>query len=167
MTDTMSINDYLAQGGVLTSPANVPPRYRAELMKIMATFVDSELAGAAGFAEIINDAPGIRERIAAAKIVMEKTDNAGRVLRLMGDFGADTTRYANHHPWAQRLNRSDDIDAGRAETASPRPATFRRNVTFLCAHGFLVWHHDPIKPRAAVHRRPAGTGTAASRRSGQ
>lgn len=115
MTDTMSITDYLAQGGVLTSPANVPPRYRAELMKIMATFVDSELAGAAGFAEIINDAPGIRERIAAAKIVMEKTGNAGRVLQLMGDFGADTTRYANHHPWAQRLNRGDDIGASRVE----------------------------------------------------
>ena len=37
----MKIEDYLAQGGVLTNPANVPPRYRAELMKLMASFVDS------------------------------------------------------------------------------------------------------------------------------
>lgn len=105
MSDEMNIADYLAQGGKLTNPTNVPPRYRAELMKIMATFVDSELAGAAGFAEMINAGPGIKERIAAAKIVLEKTDNADRVLRIMGEFGANTDRYANHHPWADRLPR--------------------------------------------------------------
>ena len=84
MTEEMKIEDYLAAGGVLSNPTNVPPRYRAELMKIMATFVDSELAGAAGFADVINAGPGIKERIAAAKIVLEKTDAADRVLRLMG-----------------------------------------------------------------------------------
>lgn len=105
MTDTMDITDYLAQGGRLTNPANVPSRYRAELMKIMATFVDSELAGAAGFANVINAGPGIKERIAAARIVLEKTDNADKVLRLMGEFGANTDRYANHHPWSDRLPR--------------------------------------------------------------
>jgi len=111
----MKIEDYLAQGGVLTSPANVPPRYRAELMKLMASFVDSELAGAAGFADIINDGPGIKERIAAARIVLEKTDHADKVLTIMGDFGADTARYANHHPWVARLDRDADIGARRGE----------------------------------------------------
>lgn len=105
MTDTMDISDYLAQGGRLTNPANVPTRYRGELMKIMATFVDSELAGAAGFADVINEGPGIKERIAAARIVLEKTDNADKVLKLMGEFGANTDRYANHHPWSDRLPR--------------------------------------------------------------
>lgn len=114
MTEEMRIEDYLARGGVLTNPTNVPPRYRAELLKLMATFVDSELAGAAGFADIINQGPGIKERIAAAKIVLEKTDNADRVLRIMGDFGADTERYANHHPWTARLDRSADIGASRS-----------------------------------------------------
>lgn len=115
MTEEMRIEDYLARGGVLTNPTNVPPRYRAELLKLMATFVDSELAGAAGFADIINQGPGIKERIAAAKIVLEKTDNADRVLRIMGDFGADTGRYANHHPWTARLGRDADIGAARTE----------------------------------------------------
>lgn len=105
MTETMGISDYLAKGGRLTNPANVPTRYRAELMRMMATFVDSELAGAAGFADVINAGPGIKERIAAAKIVLEKTDNADKVLRLMGEFGANTERYANHHPWTDRLPR--------------------------------------------------------------
>lgn len=105
MSEDMNISDYLAQGGRLTNPANVPTRYRAEIMKIMATFVDSELAGAAGFADVINAGPGIKERIAAARIVLEKTDNADKVLRLMGEFGANTDRYANHHPWTDRLPR--------------------------------------------------------------
>lgn len=114
MAEDMSIETYLAQGGVLSNPSNVPPRYRAELMKLMATFVDSELAGAAGFADIINQGPGIKERIAAARIVLEKTDNANRVLSLMGEFGADTERYASHHPWTQRLERESDIGASRS-----------------------------------------------------
>ena len=114
MSDEMSIEAYLEQGGKLTSPANVPPRYRAELMKLMATFVDSSLAGAAGFADVINAGPGIKHRIAAAKIVLEKTDNAGRVLRLMGEFGADQARYATHHPWTARLERDADIGAVRS-----------------------------------------------------
>lgn len=115
MAEDMSIESYLAAGGVLTSPANVPSRYRAELMKLMATFVDSELAGAAGFADIINEGPGIKARIAAAKIVLEKSDNADRVLRIMGEFGADTDRYADHHPWTARLDRDADIGQSRSK----------------------------------------------------
>lgn len=113
--DAMSIADYLSAGGKLTNPTNVPPRYRAELMKLMATFVDSELAGAAGFADMINAGPGIKERISAARIVLEKTDHAERVLGIMGEFGADEARYANHHPWTARLDRDADIGATRSD----------------------------------------------------
>lgn len=113
MSDTMPIEEYLLKGGVLTSPDNAPPRYRGELLRLMASFVDSELAGAAGFADTINDAPGIKERIASAKIVLEKTDHAGRVLEIMGSFGADSGRYAAHHPWNARLKRDADIGAAR------------------------------------------------------
>ncbi|MES0862673.1 Phenylacetic acid catabolic protein [Ruegeria sp. SCPT10] len=115
MNDAMTLDTYLASGGVLTNLSNVPPRYRAELLKLMATFVDSELAGAAGFADVINLGPGIKERIAASKIVLEKTDHADRVLNIMGEFGVDTDRYANHHPWTARLNRDADIGATRSE----------------------------------------------------
>ncbi|WP_407527839.1 Phenylacetic acid catabolic protein [Methylobacterium oryzisoli] len=116
MSETMDIEEYLAQGGVLTNPANTPPRYRGELLRLMATFVDSELAGSAGFAEVINDAPGLKERISASRIVLEKTDHAERVLDLMGTFGADTARYAVHHPWAARLDRDADLGAARHGT---------------------------------------------------
>lgn len=112
MTD-MSIEEYLAHGGKLSSPDNVPPRYRGELLRLMASFVDSELAASAGFADTINDAPGIKSRIAAARIVMEKADHAERVLGVMAGFGVDTARYEGVHPWAARLTRDADIGARR------------------------------------------------------
>lgn len=111
----MDIRAYLAGGGRITAPGAAPPRYRAELMKIMATFVDSELAGSAGFADRINAGPGIAERIAAARIVAEKTTHAGRVLRLMGEFGADTARYERSHPWTARLARGAGADEALQE----------------------------------------------------
>ncbi|AUQ53077.1 MULTISPECIES: Phenylacetic acid catabolic protein [Phaeobacter] len=115
MNDEMSIEGYLAAGGVLSNPSNVPPRYRAELMTIMASFVDSALAGAAGFVDIINEGPGIKSRMAAARIVLEKTANADRVLQVMGDFGADTERYVDHHPWTARLDRDAGLDQSRSK----------------------------------------------------
>lgn len=115
MSDTMNIEDYLAQGGVLTAPGNVPARYRGELMRLMSSFVDSELAASAGFASSINFAPGIRERIAASRITLEKADHAERVLAVMGDFGTDTARYQSSHDWAARVPRDSDLGATRQQ----------------------------------------------------
>ncbi|GJL95130.1 MAG: ring-oxidation complex protein 1 in the phenylacetic acid catabolism pathway [Hyphococcus sp.] len=115
MSDENDIMGYLEKGGKLTAPDNAPPRYRAELLRIMASFVDSELAGAAGFADIINQGPGITERIAASRIVLEKFDHGERVLKIMGDFGANTSRYQSVHPWNARVKRSDDLGSKRRE----------------------------------------------------
>ena len=111
--DEMSLDEYLAHGGKLTSPGNVPPRYRGELMRLMASFVDSELAASAGFADTINESPGLKSRIAAAKITLEKAAHAAKVLVVMSDFGVDADRYQGVHPWAARLPREADIGAAR------------------------------------------------------
>jgi 1,2-phenylacetyl-CoA epoxidase catalytic subunit len=113
MADEKDIIDYLSKGGKFSAPGNAPPRYRAELLRMMASFVDSEMAGAAGFADCINKGPGVKERIAASRIVLEKLDHAGRVLGIMGDFGANVGRYQNVHPWAARISRADDIGVKR------------------------------------------------------
>ncbi|MCP1200877.1 Phenylacetic acid catabolic protein [Notoacmeibacter sp. MSK16QG-6] len=123
MSSMANIDDYLAQGGVLTSPDNVPPRYRGELLRLMSSFVDSELAGSAGFADAINMAPGIKERIAASRIVLEKTDHAERVLDLMAEFGTDKARYNSAHDWAARLDRDAKV-AARRQGADMRLAVF-------------------------------------------
>lgn len=113
MSETMNIEDYLAQGGVLTVPGNVPARYRGELMRIMSSFVDSELAASAGFAASINDSPGIKARIAASRITLEKADHAERVLDIMRDFGTDVERYQRQHDWAARVARDADLGTAR------------------------------------------------------
>lgn len=111
--DSMKIEDYLAQGGVLTSPGNAPARYRGELMRLMSGFVDSELAASAGFADTINRAPGIQERIAASRITLEKADHAERVLDLMQGFGTDKALYERAHDWAAREDRDSTLAARR------------------------------------------------------
>ncbi|MDF1792061.1 MAG: phenylacetate-CoA oxygenase subunit PaaI [Thalassobaculaceae bacterium] len=131
MSDAAALDDYLAQGGKLTAPENAAPRYRGELMRLMAAFVDSEMAGAAGFADGINAAPGLGGRVAAARIVQEKFEHAARVLKIMGEFGADTARYATHQPWAARLGRDADIGTVR------RPGDMRLNVFHYPLEGWV------------------------------
>ena len=45
--------------------------------------------------------------------MLEKADHAERVLDIMGSFGADITRYAVHHPWADRLPRDACLGQAR------------------------------------------------------
>ncbi|MGD9799663.1 MAG: Phenylacetic acid catabolic protein [Parvularculaceae bacterium] len=113
MAEEKDILDYLARGGKFSAPGNAPARYRAELLRMMASFVDSEMAGAAGFADCINWGPGVKEKIAASRIVLEKLDHAERVLKIMGEFGADIDRYQTVHPWSARISRDEDIGVTR------------------------------------------------------
>lgn len=128
MSDTMNLDDYLAQGGVLTAPGNVPARYRGELMRLMSSFVDSELAASAGFAGAINFAPGIRERIAASRITLEKADHAERVLTVMADFGTDAGRYQRQHDWSARVPRDADLGTSR-QAGDMRLSVFHYPIT--------------------------------------
>lgn len=106
---------YLAAGGKLTAPDNATPRYRGEVMRQMAVLTDSLLAGAAGFADCINLAPGLKERITAAGIVREKFAHAGQVLGLMDQFGANRAQYVSAHAWAARRDRSVYLGTRRIE----------------------------------------------------
>jgi 1,2-phenylacetyl-CoA epoxidase catalytic subunit len=101
--------DRIANGGRLGGEDALPPGYRGELIRLMAVFVDSELAGAAGFAPFINHAPGLRQRSVAARIVSEKFGHAERVLNLMTRFGVDPPLYVRSHAWEARLDRFLDL----------------------------------------------------------
>lgn len=115
MNNETGLVDYVAGGGKLTSPNNANARYRGEIMRLMAVFVDSEMAGASGFADSINMAPGLNERIIAARIVAEKFVHAGRVLKIMEEFGANTSRYVGSHPWSNRLSRESSLGTKRID----------------------------------------------------
>lgn len=91
----------------------VPTGYRNELMRLVVVFVDSELAGAAGFCPFINRGPGLRERIVAAKIVTEKYVHAEIALKLLEPFGVNPLLYVRSHAWDSRLDRNLDLGTRR------------------------------------------------------
>ncbi len=99
----------IANNEKLTDKDELTPGYRGELRRVMVSFVDSELAGAAGFVDIINKAPGMRQRCTASRIVSEKFEHASQVLELLEDFGVNTDLYVQSHPWDSRLSRTIDL----------------------------------------------------------
>jgi ring-1,2-phenylacetyl-CoA epoxidase subunit PaaA len=115
MVDEESLVHFVAGGGRLSAPDNVTPRYRGELMRLMAIFVDSEMAGASGFADCINLAPGLKERIIATRIVFDKFNHARRVLDLMEQYCANTAQKVGAQPCATRLDRSDNLGTRRTD----------------------------------------------------
>lgn len=114
-TEDDHLATYIAGGGRLTAPDNATPRYRGEVMRLMAVLADSMMAGAAGFADCINLAPGLKERVAASRIVLEKFGHAERVLALMEQFGADVGQYVATHAWSARLDRSAYLGTRRVD----------------------------------------------------
>lgn len=113
--DTINAEKYLAQGEVITKPDQVLEPYRSELMRLMSSFVDSELAASAGFSIAINYAPGITERVLASRITAEKAEHAERVLHVMADFGTDVRSYQADHQWDDRVPRHSNLNAERGE----------------------------------------------------
>lgn len=124
MSNQMEIYDYLAQGGVLSSPDNVPSRYRGELLRLMSSFVDSELAASAGFAASINNAPSIEARVSASRITLEKAMHAQQVLEVMSTFGTDTGRYQQQHDWSARLERDASLQGRESQTDMRLPVFY-------------------------------------------
>ncbi|HEY0834960.1 MAG TPA: Phenylacetic acid catabolic protein [Azospirillum sp.] len=107
---------HIAAGGTIPVTADLPAGYRAELLRLMAGFVDSELAGAAGLADMINRAPSLRERRTAARIVSEKFGHAETVLGLMQRFGVNPQLYVRSHCWTARFDRHMDFGNRRVGT---------------------------------------------------
>lgn len=103
----------IAGGARLAAADELTPGYRGELMRLMAVFADSELAGAAGFCPFINRGPGVRERIIAARIVAEKYAHAETVLDLMRPFGVSPQLYVRSHAWDARLDRNLNLGTRR------------------------------------------------------
>lgn len=103
----------IAAGSRIASPEDVTPAYRAELLRLMVVLADSELAGAAGFADQINQAPGMRERTTAARIVAEKFAHAETILELLRPFGVSPELYVTSHSWNARVNRAVDLGTRR------------------------------------------------------
>lgn len=87
---------------------NLPSEYQQEVERLLTIFVDSTLAGAAGFSEQINAAPGLRQRQIAVHIVADKLKHAETILGLLSAFGIEPDQYVQQHQWQSRLERNVD-----------------------------------------------------------
>ncbi|MBB4285324.1 Phenylacetic acid catabolic protein [Roseospira goensis] len=130
-TTDADVTARIARGEKLADASEASAGYRAELMRVLAVFVDSELAGTAGLVPFINSAPGLRERATAARIVAEKFDHAQTVLEIMAPFGINPTLYVRAHCWASRLDR--DLDLGSRRVGGDK----RLNVFHAPLEGWL------------------------------
>jgi ring-1,2-phenylacetyl-CoA epoxidase subunit PaaA len=113
MTDEKTLIDRIAAGEKIQRGTELSVGYRSELMRLMVIFTDSEMAGAAGFADVINRGSGLKERMIAARIVSEKLHHAETVLELLEDFGVNPALYVNSHPWTARLDRDAELGSRR------------------------------------------------------
>ncbi len=112
-TEEKILIDRIAAGDRIKRGDALSVGYRGELLRLMVIFADSELAGAAGFADVINRGPGLKERMIAARIVSEKFHHAETVLELLKDFGVNPALYVNSHSWRARLDRDVDLGSRR------------------------------------------------------
>jgi len=99
----------IAAGERLGPDDALSPGYRGEVVRLMTIFVDSELAWAAGYADHINRAPGMRERVVTARIVAEKLGHSEQVMALLEPFGVKPELYIRSHAWTARLDRNTNI----------------------------------------------------------
>lgn len=113
LRDESSLSAHLAGGGGVAAPEEMSAAYRGEIVRLMTVLTDSELAGAAGFADFVNRAPGLAERQALVRIAGEKLAHAGQVLELLRPFGVVPDLYVRTHPWQARIGREIDLGLRR------------------------------------------------------
>ncbi|MBL6958362.1 MAG: phenylacetate-CoA oxygenase subunit PaaI [Rhodospirillales bacterium] len=99
----------IKSGRKISNPDKMTPGYRGEVIRLMTIFVDTELAWAAGYADSINRAPGMRERVVAAQIAAEKLGHAEQGMSLLEAFGVNPGLYIRSHAWTARLDRTLDL----------------------------------------------------------
>ena len=149
MVDEEGLVSFVTGGGQLSAPDNVTPRYRGELMRLMAIFVDSEMAGASGFADCINLAPGLKERIIATRIVLDKFNHA------RAGSGPDGAVRRQHRPVCRRPSLG----------GAPRPQRQSRHAAHGRRHApQRVPLPDQRLGRFRGHELPDGAGDGGAAR---
>ena len=111
--------------------------YREAVLKVLSIFVDSQLAAAANFNDGMEACPSVRDRVTAARVVLEKTSNAEKFLPVMHEFGAATDKYLLHHPWAARHDRVAPLDTALVEKRDMRNPVF--DFPLLNWKDSIVW----------------------------
>jgi ring-1,2-phenylacetyl-CoA epoxidase subunit PaaA len=113
MRDDQTLIEHVKGGGKIAAPEEMSAQYRGEIVRVMSVLVDSWLAAAAGFADMVNRAPGLQERQAMLRIAADKLNHAATVLELLRPFGVQPDLYLSTYPWSARIGREVDLGLRR------------------------------------------------------
>ncbi len=118
--DSETVARRVAEGQQISSPDEMSPEYRDDLVHLMTMQADSELAGAFGYVPWIAKAPGVEEKLIVANIVRDETRHAKAVYGLLRDLGVDVDSRVAEHDYDYRV-RQEGTDLG-----TNRPGTDAR-----------------------------------------
>lgn len=95
----------IGSGSAVSNLQSSSKKYRELATGILLQYADSEMSGAAGYAQVLPCAPGLKERVALARIMHEKLSLAQRTYDLAAQTGISIDKYVSSHCWESRLQR--------------------------------------------------------------
>lgn len=104
----------IADGALIESWQETGGRFRELATGIILQFADSEMAGAAGFADFIKRSPTIDDRINISRMVTEKMTMAREAYALLEGLNFNSARYVNGHCFDSRVLRDSFLGFSRS-----------------------------------------------------
>lgn len=104
----------IKEGALIESWEETTPRFREMASGIILTLADSEMAGASGFATMINKAPTLVSRLALVSMVECKMSMAQDAYAILDGLGMNTEKYFSIHAFDSRIMRSSHLGFSRS-----------------------------------------------------
>lgn len=106
----------IASGEKIGSLQGSSSKYRELATGILLQYADSEMAGGAGYAGVLSQAPSLNERVRLAAIMYEKLSLAQKTYQLVRETGINIDKYIASHCWESRLERNVFLGYRRASS---------------------------------------------------
>ena len=108
--------DSITEGKQVTADQEISPKYRELITGLLLQLADSELAGAAGYGQLLNLGPTLACRIELSSIVNDKFCQAQNAYELIKALGLNVEKYFLLHSWDARIQRHAQLGYRRASS---------------------------------------------------
>lgn len=104
----------IKEGALIESWSETTMRFREMATGIILTLADSELAGASGFASMVNKAPTLDSRLELVSMMGSKMAMAKDAYAILSGLGLNTEKYFSIHSFDSRILRSTQLGFSRS-----------------------------------------------------
>ncbi|MBX9722530.1 MAG: phenylacetate-CoA oxygenase subunit PaaI, partial [Candidatus Obscuribacterales bacterium] len=108
--------DEIASGKQVKVEQDSSPKYRELATGLLLQLADSELAGAAGYGQLVNLAPSLSARIELSQVVHDKFAMAESAYKVIEGLGVNVEKYFLLHSWESRIQRHAQLGYRRASS---------------------------------------------------